>query len=214
MDARSIAMGPWFRGSAARERRDRQPGFRLLPMVAIVAVISLASALVGHAAQPRVVLVGDSVTAGWGATDAGHAWPALLGFPVRVDAAPGAPSGVYVGRSWTAGTVVVELGINDYAQGVAPEAFGGRMRQIVASISAGRVVLIVPYRVGLDGTAPWDAYADQLLTVARMDPRVVLVDLRPSFGSPATDLLTPDLVHPNDRGHALIAQLVARVIAG
>ena len=214
MDAPAIAMDRRSDGPMARERQHPAPILRFLPLIAIVVATSLATALVASAAQPPVILVGDSVTAGWGASDARHAWPSLLGAPARIDAAPGAPSGAFVGRSWRAETVVVELGINDYVQGVAPDVFGGRMREIVTHISAGRVVLIVPYEVALHGAAPWDAYADQLLALARTDPRVVLVDLRPVFGRLATDLLTPDLVHPNDRGHAVIARLVARAIAG
>jgi len=187
-------------------------GWRLMPVIAIVATISLMTAIVGHAAQPRVILVGDSVTAGWGASDAGHGWPALLGLPVAVDATPGAASSVYLGRSWSAGTVVVELGINDCAQGVPPAAYGDHMRRILANVQAGRVVVVVPYRIGLESGSSWDAYAGQLLSLAQVDPRVVLVDLRPSFGAPSTALLDPDLVHPNDRGHALIARLVALAI--
>ncbi|MEW6225179.1 MAG: SGNH/GDSL hydrolase family protein [Chloroflexota bacterium] len=207
MDARSDRL-------RVRERRRPEPSLRSLPLIAIATLVSLTMALVASTAQPPVILVGDSVTAGWGASDARHAWPSLLGAPARIDAAPGAPSGAFVGRSWRAETVVVELGINDYVQGVAPDVFGGRMREIVTHISAGRVVLIVPYEVALHGAAPWDAYADQLLALARSDPRVVLVDLRPAFGRVGMDLLTPDLVHPNDRGHAVIANLVAQAIAG
>ena len=214
MDADAAAAAQTSDVRAAARRPPLRPVARLSSVVALAAAIMFATALAGHAAQPRVILVGDSVTAGWGASDASHAWPALLELPVQVDATPRAPSGRFLGRTWNAGTVVVELGICDYARGVAPEAFADHMRQILANITADRVVLVVPYLVGREGTSPWSAYAGQLLTLARMDARVVLVDLQPAFGNPATVLLDPDLVHPNDQGHAVIAQLVARAIAG
>lgn len=188
-------------------------GWRIAPILVALALVSLTTAVVSDAAQPRVILVGDSVTAGWGATDADHAWPAMLRLRAQVDAAPGAPSGAFLGRSWAAPTVVVELGINDYAQGVSPETYGDHMRRIVSSIRADRVIVIVPYRVGLAGSFPWDAYADRLWALSRRDSRVVLIDLRASFGAPTTALLTPDLVHPNDAGHELIARLVSQMVA-
>ena len=217
MEPRAIATDRRPAGTTARERQRAEPILRVLPLATIMAAISIAAitiatTLVAHAARPRVILVGDSVTAGYGASDAGHSWTALLGVPAQVDAMPGAPSGAFVGRTWAAQTVVVTLGLNDYGQRVAPADFGARMRTIVASITAEHLVLVVPYQVGSEGRAPWDAYADQLLAIGREDHRMVLVDLRPAFGNPSTDLLDAELVHPNDVGHALMARLVAQAI--
>jgi len=183
------------------------------PVITLVLAVSLLTPAIAGSA-PDVILVGDSVTAGWGASENDRAWPSLLRSGVTVDAIAGATSAAFLGRSWSARTVVIELGINDYAQSVPASAYGADVRLLVNSVHANRVVLVVPYLVAVDRAArSWNSYADELTSIARVDPRVVVVDLRTAFGPPSTWLLASDLIHPNDRGHAVIAHLVAEAIA-
>lgn len=185
---------------------------RAAATVAVSLALVLASTLASRAAEPRVLVIGDSLSAGYGARAPDRGWPSLLGVPIAGEAAPGMTSSFFVGRSWRAEIAVVELGINDCRDGVPPVVFALQMREILLSVSARRIVLIVPYETGGERGSGWRPYAQSLVDLARGDPRVALVDLRPAFGAPTTRLLAPDLIHPNDAGHALIAQLVATAL--
>ena len=201
------------RGERVATGRPLPPVMRLSAFVVVSALASLlAFALVAAATRPAVLFLGDSVTAGWGATDLAAAFPAIVDPDALVDGEPGAPSGVFVGRGWRAATAVVELGINDYVLGVPVATYRANMERVLASVSADRVVVVVPYEIGGRRAGTWDAYADALVAVAVTDPRVRIVDLRAAFGQPGTGLLDPDLIHPNDRGHALIARLVGAAV--
>jgi lysophospholipase L1-like esterase len=208
--ARATGVAGW---GPATTRTPLPPVIRASAFVAVAVLASmLAFAIVAAATRPAVLFLGDSVTAGYGARDAAAAFPALVDPRALVDGEPGAPSGVFVGRSWRAATAVVELGINDYVLGVSVDAYRDNMAAVLASLSADRVVVVVPYEIGARRAGTWDAYADALVAVAARDARVRVVDLRTAFGAPDTRLLDADLIHPNDRGHALIARLVAAAI--
>ena len=166
-------------------------------------------------AEPAVaplVFVGDSVTAGWGASAMDRRFASIVDANAIVDAAPGATSAYFADRDWTADTVVIELGINDWVNGIRPFAFRAHVAAILRSVNAVRVILVVPYEVGGSRTGPWDVYADELIALGQSDERVTLVDLRTAFGEPSTALLGPDLVHPNDRGHLVIAAMIRRAM--
>ena len=201
------AFGPAATGSPL------PPVLRIGAFLVVSVLASLiAFAFVMAATRPAVVFLGDSVTAGWGASAAAAAFPALVDPSAPVDGEPGAPSGVFVGRSWRAGTAIVELGINDWVLGVSVATYRANMERVLASVSADLVVVVVPYAIGGTRAGAWDAYADALVAVATADPRARIVDLRAAFGPPSADLLAPDLIHPNDAGHALIARLVGAAL--
>ena len=159
---------------------------------------------------PNVLIVGDSLAAGWGASAMTLAL--LRGWGQTSSSKASGRSLVPVPRP--------QLGSTSRRRRAWPQRLGDRRAtqdlrstsraSFLDRCSSGR--LIVPYQPGGERAPGWSPYAGALLEGARSDPRVRVVDLRQPFGKPSASWLAPDLVHPNDRGHALIADLVRQAI--
>lgn len=175
------------------------------------------------AARARIVVLGDSLTAGYGLPSQDQAFPALL--QRRLDAA-GLPFEVVnmgVSGDTTAGglrrlewaldgdvrVLVVALGGNDGLRGLGPE----QMRENLAAIIAGatrngaRVLLCgmeAPPNLGAEYTRQFRAvYAD----LAR-DPRVVFLPFLLDGVAGLPQMNQPDGIHPNAAGAQRVADLV------
>ncbi|HLX09038.1 MAG TPA: GDSL-type esterase/lipase family protein [Thermoanaerobaculia bacterium] len=161
-----------------------------------------------------IVCLGDSITAGVGAS-AGRGYPAVLaarlGREVIDDGVPGDTAEEGLARlpqvlaqdPWL---VIVELGGNDILRQVPIEATEQALDGIVRGLLAARVV---PVLVAVEG--PFGGRHGEMY--ARLGKRygvpVIQDALRKILFDPS---LKADEVHPNDRGHARLAEAVAEVV--
>jgi acyl-CoA thioesterase-1 len=165
----------------------------------------------------RVVVIGDSYSAGLGLTDAAGSWPTRL--PGRVHVAGFSGSGFSRGASRCPGVsfaerapaavrggadlVVVEGGLNDFDQPAADFRTG--FRRLMTELSGYSVVVVGPV------TAPSRAAA-----VPRVD--ALLASLTSEYDVPyvrTSDLALPylsDRLHLTPAGHATFGDAVARAL--
>jgi len=162
-----------------------------------------------------IVCLGDSITAGAGASD-GHGYPAVLaarlGVAVIDDGVPGDTAAGGLARlpqvltqdPWL---VIVELGGNDILRQVpaasTEEALDGIVRQLLAA-------RVLPVLVAVEGPFGGGSHGE---IYARLGKRyrvpVVRDVLRQILFDPS---LKADEVHPNDLGHARLAEAVAATV--
>ncbi len=177
-----------------------------------------------YASPPTVITcIGDSISAAWGIAG-GLQWPTLLdglfGTDVATDAyaSPGQPSAYFTDPAHYSmdnepALVVVELGVNDMATSVTKAAYKANIEELVTELRGEldpdpSVLLLIVYEIGDTYPTAWSEYADALTELAGELDDVTTYDLRPAFGAPTTTLLQSDLVHPNEDGHELIANLL------
>ncbi len=121
--------------------------------------------------------------------------------------------------------VVVMFGLNDIARGSGPGEFRSNLGQIIEGIRrrGAEVVLMTPNPVYADDPArPPERVAEyaQVVREAGRELGVPVADCFRSFGSVrsveprAWEGLMSDSIHPNMRGHELIAEEAALVISG
>jgi acyl-CoA thioesterase-1 len=175
---------------------------------------------------PRVVFLGDSLTAGLG-VDAEQAFPALVGEALRREARPVDVVNAGVSGDTTAGgvrrldwllrqkpdVVVVGLGGNDGLRGLKLEASEQNLREIVRkSREAGASVLLlgmlIPPNYGPEYAAQ---FRDVYPRIAK-ETGVALVPflLEGVGGDPK--LNQPDGIHPTAEGHRIIAATVVTAL--
>jgi acyl-CoA thioesterase-1 len=171
---------------------------------------------------PRVVFLGDSLTAGLGLGE-GDAWPAKVtaalaaeGLPIRAvnagvsgDTSAGGLSRVDWILRLEPDVVVVELGPNDGLRGLPLEATEGNLREIVRRIEAAgaRVLLVgmrIPPNYGPDYAGGFRDLYPRL--AAELGVPLVPFLLEGVGGEP--DLNLPDGIHPNAAGHRVVAETV------
>jgi acyl-CoA thioesterase-1 len=197
--------------------------------LAAAALISIAPGFAAEAAppQPRVAILGDSITAGYGLPPR-QALPAKLsselarlGDPVRI-----VPAGV--SGDTTAGGLrrldravppgvkvcVVALGGNDLLNGEDPARMRGNLEKIVDHLKArGVTVVLAGLKVPpLLGGAYARAFDAAFQTVAKEKGVIFMPDLLDGV------VLNPDLnqhdgIHPNARGVDVIARRLAPFVA-
>jgi len=175
-----------------------------------------------HDTRPRVIFLGDSLTAGYG-VNADEAFPAVIGEMLAAEGVNVQIINMGVSGDTTAGglrrlewslkqqpdVLVVGLGGNDGLRGLAPEATARNLRQIIerARESGARVLLLgmmMPPNYGPEYTEQFRAIYPRL---AR-DLEVPLVPfLLEGVGGDAT-LNQPDGIHPTAEGHRRVAENV------
>jgi acyl-CoA thioesterase-1 len=182
----------------------------------------------------RIVALGSSSTAGSGATDADHAYPAVL--EARLRATIGAPVTVLnrgrggedagnmlarIARDAVAehpDLVIWQVGANAAMRRMDPAAFEGFVRDGVQRLrDAGiEVVLMDNQRAPRIAASPDHGRFDAILArIAATTPGVMLfsrgalMDGWAAAGIPSEALLTADGLHHNDRGYACIAEALA-----
>ncbi|MCX7016561.1 MAG: GDSL-type esterase/lipase family protein [Candidatus Sumerlaeota bacterium] len=161
--------------------------------------------------NPRLVMLGDSMTAGVGAS-AGQDLPSQLSRLIRRPVLNAGASGetihdglLRVDRLLARGpgTVIVFLGGNDRLQKIPLERSEADLRQIVQRIQRARAMVVL---VGFSGT-PGDGYESMFERVARDCDCLFVPDvLSGIFFNPS---MKADPIHPNDKGYALIAERIA-----
>lgn len=178
-------------------------------------------------ARPRIVALGDSLTAGYGLPSKDDAFPALL--QREIDKAGLAYEVVNMGVSGdtTAGglrrlewamegdvrVVIVALGGNDGLRGLGPEAMRDNLARIIDGVQerGARVLLCgmeAPPNLGSQYTVEFrQVYQD----LAREKHTALLPFLLDGVAGHAS-LNQPDGIHPNQQGAARVAALVWAVL--
>jgi acyl-CoA thioesterase-1 len=171
---------------------------------------------------PRVVFLGDSLTAGLG-VDASEAFPALVGETLKEQGRPIEVVNAGVSGDTTAGglrrldwllkqkpdVVVVGLGGNDGLRGLDVKASEENLRQIIRrSQQAGaRVVLLgmlIPPNYGPEYVESFGALYPRLAKETGVELVPFLLE---GVGGEAR-LNQPDGIHPTVEGHRVVAQTV------
>jgi acyl-CoA thioesterase I len=171
---------------------------------------------------PLVLFLGDSLTAGYGLAE-GQAFPALVGRELAEEGIEARVVNAGVSGDTTAGglarldwvlsqgpdVVVVGLGGNDGLRGLDLAATEENLREIVrrSQDTGARVILLgmkIPPNYGLDYAGRFEEMYEEIAD----DPDVALVPflLDGVAAKPALNL--PDRIHPNARGHEILAETV------
>ncbi|HMB52946.1 MAG TPA: arylesterase [Thermoanaerobaculia bacterium] len=171
---------------------------------------------------PRVVFLGDSLTAGYGLSEE-QAFPALLEQAFADGDTPFEASNAGISGDTSAGglsrvdwvltgepdVVVVALGANDGLRGIDPEATEENLRRIVErSRAAGARVLLagmrLPPNYGADYVARFEAIYPRLAN--ELDVPLVPFLLEGVGGDP--ELNQADGIHPTAEGQKILAETV------
>lgn len=223
-------------GAAAGERGSaRAYGFCawIVNALAAVLLVGMTADVSSAQAQPRLMVLGDSLTAGFGLS-AGSAFPARLqdwlkrnGAEVNVinaGVSGDTSAGGLARLDWAIGSTppefaIVELGANDGLRGLPPANMEANLDKIIARLKASGVKVLLagmyaPRNFGREYAAEYDAVFPRL--AARHQ-----VPLYPFFlEGAATDpaLNQPDGLHPNAQGvEAIVERIgphVRRLLAG
>lgn len=185
----------------------------------------------------RIVAFGSSSTAGSGASDAAHTYPAVLEARLRAALGPrvtvlnrgvgGEDADAMIDRitrdtlAERPDLVVWQLGANAAMRQMNPDRFAGFVRQGVGLLrQAGiDVVLMDNQRAPRITAHPGNRRFDAILAgMAATTPgaflfsRGALMDAWEAAGVPAASLLIADGLHHNDRGYACLADALAGAI--
>lgn len=197
----------------------------------LFALLVLASTLTARAAATRtVVFFGDSLTAGYGLDDpAGESYPARI--QEKIDAEKLGWRAVNAGLSGetTSGGLrrvdwilrqpvdifVLALGGNDGLRGIDPSVSRTNLQQILERVRAkypqAKLVLAgmqMPPSMGADFAKAFERMYPE---VAEKHGAVLVPFLLDGVGG-QLDLNLPDRIHPNARGHAVIAETVWKAL--
>ncbi len=192
--------------------------------ILVSCVIAICSRAVKASEPKTIVVLGDSIAAGYG-VDPGQAFPSLL--QKKVEASGLSYKVVNAGLSGdtTAGgarriswllkrpidVLVVELGGNDGLRGIPPEETGANLEKIIdAAREKNPTVKILlagmqmPQNMGASYTEKFKAVFP---AVAKKKQVTLLPFLLEGVGGKA-DLNQPDRIHPNPEGHKIVADTV------
>ncbi len=182
----------------------------------------------------RIVAIGSSSTAGSGATDAAHSYPALLQARLRAALGPdvtvlnrgmgGEDADAMIGRigrdviAERPDLVIWQVGANAAMRQMDPVAFARFVRQGVGMLrQAGIPVVLMdnqraPRIAAHPGNRRFDAILAEIAgttTGVSLFSRGALMDGWTAAGVPADALLISDGLHHNDRGYACVAEVLA-----
>ena len=176
--------------------------------------------------RPRVVVLGDSLTAGLG-LPVDEAYPALLQQKITAAGYPFEVVNAGVSGDTTAGglrrldwvldgdvrVLIVALGGNDALRGLSPREMANNLRAIIerAKRRGIRVLLAgmeAPRNFGREYTT---AFQNAFREVAR-DERVAFIPFLLEGVAGRADLNQADGIHPNSHGAAIVADTVWRAL--
>jgi acyl-CoA thioesterase-1 len=171
---------------------------------------------------PLVLFLGDSLTAGYGLAE-GQAFPALVGRELADEGVEARVVNAGVSGDTTAGglarldwvlsqgpdVVVVGLGGTDGLRGLDLAATEKNLREIVrrSQDTGARVILLgmkIPPNYGLDYAGRFEEMYEEIAD--DLDVALVPFLLEGVAAKPTLNL--PDRIHPNARGHQVVAETV------
>lgn len=116
------------------------------------------------------------------------------------------------------GLLVIMCAANDPNAGIASATTRTNLASLIAAYRANAaaapnmsvLLLAESERSDLSGSEPWSAYVAALQAIAVADPNTAVLDLNARLGAVSGNTVSifGDAVHPNTRGHAMIADLV------
>lgn len=184
-----------------------------------------------NAGKKRVLILGDSITAGYG-LDPGEAYPALLQKKIDAAALPYTVKNAGVSGDTTSGglrridwalgsegaeVLVVALGGNDGLRGIAPTQMSKNLAGIIDKARAknpGIKVIVagmqMPENFGAAFTSEFKAVFPEIAA----DKKVALVDYLLAGVGGDEKLNQPDRIHPTAEGQQIIAANVWKVLEG
>lgn len=182
----------------------------MLHRLAAVLVLALALLLPAQAAEKRILVFGDSLSAGFGIAVA-QSWPALLGERLRAAGAPFSVANASISGETTAGgrarlgaaleqfhpaLVILALGANDGLRGLPLGQMKDNLGAMIdAAQAAGARVLLVGMRLPPN----YGPYALQFQAAFRdiaRERRVPLVDFLLAGVAEKPELFQADMLHP------------------
>jgi acyl-CoA thioesterase I len=184
-----------------------------------------------NAGKKRVVILGDSITAGYG-LDPQEAYPALLQKKIEAAGHPYTVKNAGVSGDTTAGglrridwalgkdgadVLIVALGGNDGLRGISPEETSENLAGIIekarAKNPATKVIVAgmqVPSNLGADFTAEFKAVFPKVAA----EKKAALVDFLLAGVGGDDKLNQPDRIHPTAEGQRIIAENVWKTLEG
>jgi acyl-CoA thioesterase-1 len=184
-----------------------------------------------NAGKKRVLILGDSITAGYG-LDPGEAYPALLQKKIDAAALPYTVKNAGVSGDTTSGglrridwalgsegadVLVVALGGNDGLRGIAPARMSQNLAGIIDKARAKnpQIKVIVagmqmPENFGPAFTSEFKAVFPEIAG----EKKAVLVDYLLAGVGGDEKLNQPDRIHPTAEGQQIIAETVWKVLVG
>lgn len=183
---------------------------------------------VAQAAEKRLVVIGDSLTEGYGVAKE-KAWPALLQDKLKkagksyqvVNAgisgstSASAPSRVAWQLKNKPEAMIIALGANDGLRGLPVIAMENNLNQAVKAAREADVKVIlagmrIPPNYGLKYSKDFAAAFGR---IAKKNDVVLIPFLLEKVGGVA-DLNLTDGIHPNEKGHTIMAETVFTAIQG
>lgn len=201
---------------------------RRLATIVFSICIALGMTAVDPTPPRRIVVLGDSLAAGYGVTP-DESWPARLQARVEQAQLPFTLVNAGVSGDTTAGglrridwilrqpadILILELGGNDGLRGIPPTAtrtnLVGIVRKVRAKSPDTRIVLTgmqMPPSMGRDYAESFQAVFAE---VARAENLALVPHLLETVGG-VPELNQPDLIHPTPAGHELIASNVWQIL--
>lgn len=196
-------------------------------MKILIAILSLGLSLPTSAADiKRLVIIGDSITEGFGVAREA-AYPGLLqkkiaksgkSWMVVNSGISGSTSASAVSRvQWhlkqKPALIVIALGANDGLRGTSTEAMETNLNKAVEACKAAKVKVIV---AGIQvppnyGASYAGKFAAVFGSVAKKNDIPLIPFLLEKVAGDAS-LNLPDGIHPNEKGHAIIAETVYKAL--
>jgi len=188
--------------------------------------LSILLSLTVHAAPKTLLILGDSLTEGYGVAQAA-AFPALIeerlkkekiNWTVKSAGSSGSTSASGLERiKWLAKSkpdlVLLLLGSNDGLRGVKPEDTEKNLNATVAWAKENKIEIILgqlymPPNYGKDYTKKFEKV---FKTVADKN-KIPLADFLLNNVAGKPDLNQPDGIHPNEKGHKIVAENIYKSV--
>jgi acyl-CoA thioesterase I len=207
---------------------SRAPGISVRSYALVVLLIApIAGAVPALARTPEVLVLGDSLSSGFGL-------PPEASFPARLEAklkdegiatrvvnagvSGDTTAGGLARLDWTlAGKpdlVILELGANDALRGIDPATVRANLDKMIAKIQAsGAKLLLAGMRAPPNWGADYQKTFDRIYSELAQAHHVPLYPFFLDGVAMDPQLNQPDGLHPNERGVAAVVDHIAPVVA-
>jgi acyl-CoA thioesterase I len=200
----------------------------MLKKLLLCVLLACAQALAAD--EKAVVVLGDSIAAGYG-VDPDEAFPAILeqkiksaGLPYRVVNAGVSGDTTASGArriSWLLrnriDVLLIELGGNDGLRGITPDETARNLQQIIDKLRDknphARVVLAGMQMANNMGDEYNKTYREVFPSIAKKNQAALVPFLLQGVGGKA-ELNQPDRIHPTPEGHRIVAENIWNVLEG